>query len=312
MKYLLRFIIAIILLPVGIVGIVTVALAFLVLSTPDVRHLRKCIVATMHQVELCPTGPNYVSLKQISPVAVAAVLASEDTTFYQHNGFDWFEIKNSLSKDIHEKGFARGGSTITQQLAKNVYLSGRKSLTRKIREAFLTYMLEKNLSKDEILEKYLNVVELGPNIYGIKAASNYYFKKSPAQLNVLEGAFLAFLLPNPKGYFKSYKDKKLTPFARSRVVDIVYRLMRFHKISPEVYDQAKVLVGQFPWTNVVDADLNAKSLTAANTKEFIESPAPANEEATLKSPIAPSTEENDDPDDDGDSSENMDSRSPFE
>ncbi len=308
-----RFVIAIVLLPVGIVGIALVALAFLVLSTPDVRMLRKCMKATWHQVDLCPTGPNYVSLKQVSPIAVAAILASEDTTFYQHNGFDWFEIKNSLSRDMHEKGFVRGGSTITQQLAKNVYLSGRKSVTRKAREALITYLLEKNLSKDEILEKYLNVVEFGPNIYGIKPAANFYFKKNPAQLNVLEGAFLAFLLPNPKGYFKSYKEKKLTPFARSRVVDIIYRLMRFHKISPDVYEQAKEFVGRFPWTTVADADLNAKNLTTASTKEFIEStPTPAEE--AVKPAVPPSHEEKTDDDDNetDDSKEDMNSISPFE
>ena len=307
----LRLILAVLLLPVSLLGLILIVCAWIVLTAPDVRDLRGCITTTMYHVSLCAKGPNYVKLSQISDIAVDAVLASEDTSFYQHNGFDWFEIKSSLSKNMKQKAFARGGSTITQQLAKNVYLNGEKSLVRKLREAFLTYALEKNFSKDEILEKYLNVVEFGPDIYGIKRASEFYFKKRPDQLNLLEGSFLAFLLPNPKGYYKSFKDHKLTPFARTRVLEISARLMKFNKTSGAMYAQARAAVDQFPWLGV---NLSESQEHAAHRDphDWTEAPAVAPAEDPLEAPaIQPSTEEqqnmddsaaseNEEEDDDGD------------
>ncbi len=277
MKMFIRFLLALILLPISIIGLCVVAVALVVLMAPDVRTLKGCMITNMHHVDLCPKNKDYVPLKNISRIAIEAVLASEDTTFYQHNGFDWFEIKNSISKDMNKKGFARGGSTITQQLAKNVFLTGEKSLLRKGREAFLTYELEKNFSKDEILEKYFNVVELGPNIFGIKPAAAYYFKKAPSELNILEATFLAFLLPNPKGYHKSFRDKKLTPFARSRIVELSSRLMHFHKTTPEMYERVQELVDRFPWSGITTAELEQKPI-----HEVSEAPVEA---------VAPSTEE---------------------
>lgn len=285
MKLHLRLLLAILLFPVALLGLVGVIIAAILMSTPDTRELKGCITAQMHQVSLCPKDATYIPLKQVSPVAVAAILASEDTTFYQHDGFDWFEIKNSLDRNLHEKGYVRGGSTITQQLAKNVYLSGDKSIMRKLREAFLTYEIEKNFTKDEILEKYLNVVEFGPNIYGIKPAARYYFKKQPIDLNVLEAAFLAFLLPNPKGYHKSFKDKKLTPFARGRVIDIAFRLMKFNKIPEGMYKSALNLVDQFPWSGISMSQFTDSSGS-------VESSDAPNEPFD---PIEPSSEENDEP-----------------
>lgn len=270
MNQTVRLILAALLLPVALLGLLGVLCAWILLSIPDVRDMRGCITATMHQVFLCPKEASYVPLSKVSPVAVAAVLASEDTTFYQHNGFDWFEIKNSFAKDMDSKQFARGGSTITQQLAKNVYLSGDKSVLRKLREAFLTYQIEKNFSKDEILEKYLNVVEFGPDLYGIKPAAKYYFKKDPQDLNVLESAFLAFLLPNPKSYHRSFSNKKLTPFARGRIITIAYRLWQFHKIPEATYNDAKAAVDLFPWTALPAGALTVHELSESDTHEFQE------------------------------------------
>jgi len=182
-------------------------------------------------VHLCPKDVNYVRLSEISKHARNAVIVSEDGTFYSHHGFDWDELQKSMEKDLDQGGFARGGSTLTQQLAKNVYLSSEKSVFRKLREAMITVQLEKTLSKDEILEKYLNVVEFGDHLYGIKPASAYYFHKSPSELTPAEGAFLAFLLPNPKKYSQSFRQKKLTKFAGHQVRVIVDRLYSFKKIT---------------------------------------------------------------------------------
>lgn len=139
----------------------------------------------------------FVPLKGISKNLLKAVIVSEDSRFFQHEGIDFEEMKNSMEKNIEKKRFVRGGSTITQQLAKNLFLSREKSLGRKIREFFIARKMEEVLSKREILELYLNVIEWGPGIYGAESASRYYFKKSAASLSVEESAYLAAIIPNP-------------------------------------------------------------------------------------------------------------------
>ncbi len=189
----------------------------------------------MFHVHLCPKDESYVRLRDVSLFARYAVIVSEDGAFYTHQGIDWFEMRESFERNWERGGFARGGSTITQQLAKNVYLSGEKSLLRKAREALIALQIESLLSKDEILEKYLNVVEFGPKLFGIKNAARKYFGKSPSELMVAESAFLAFLLPNPKHYSVSFDRKRLSPFARSQMKIVIERLYRFKKISEEDY-----------------------------------------------------------------------------
>lgn len=220
------------------VAMVFVAAGLFLATTPRPTNIRGCLTTEMYHVHLCPKDANYVKLKDISKNARNAVIVSEDGTFYSHHGFDWDELQKSMEKDLDEGGFARGGSTLTQQLAKNVYLSSEKSVFRKLREAMITVQLEKTLSKDEILEKYLNVVEFGDHVYGIKPAAELYFHKPPSELTPAEGAFLAFLLPNPKKYSQSFRQKKLTKFAGHQVRVIVDRLYSFKKISEGEHAEA--------------------------------------------------------------------------
>jgi len=133
----------------------------------------------------------------ISPHWKRAVLVAEDINFFTHRGFDVGEITNVLGQAIEELEIPRGASTITQQLAKNVWLSPSRNPARKVKEAILTWQLERTLTKRRILELYLNVVELGPGIYGAGAASQRYFGKPPADLTEEEAARLAASLPNP-------------------------------------------------------------------------------------------------------------------
>jgi monofunctional biosynthetic peptidoglycan transglycosylase len=212
-------------------GLALVAGGLFLATTPRPTNIRGCLTTEMYHVHLCPKDPSYVRLRDISEVARNAVMVSEDGAFYSHHGFDWNELQKSFEKDLDEGEFARGGSTITQQLAKNVYLSQEKSLLRKVKEAMITVQLEKTLSKDEILEKYLNVVEFGDHLYGIGPAAAFYFHKPASQLTAAEGAFLAFLLPNPKKYSQSFRQKKLTEFAGHQVRMIVNRLFNFKKIE---------------------------------------------------------------------------------
>jgi monofunctional biosynthetic peptidoglycan transglycosylase len=192
----------------------------------------------MHSVELCPGNKNYIPLNQISSHLKKIVVLTEDSAFYQHTGFDFQELENSLKKNLEKGRFARGGSTISQQLAKNLFLSSEKTLSRKAKEALITIQLERHLTKNEILERYLNVVQFGEKIFGVKAASQYYFQKSPAELSILESSFLALLLPNPRVYSKSYYRKKLTPFAEDRMKQILEKAVRFNRISQSEYQDS--------------------------------------------------------------------------
>jgi monofunctional biosynthetic peptidoglycan transglycosylase len=139
----------------------------------------------------------WIPLKRIPAHVVQAVIVAEDGTFYSHGGFDWYEVQESIEKNIKQRRAARGGSTITQQLAKNLYLSTSKDPVRKAKEAVITLLLEGSLSKSRILEIYLNCIEWGRGIFGIEAASLAYFGKSASALTLEEGARLAAVIPSP-------------------------------------------------------------------------------------------------------------------
>jgi monofunctional biosynthetic peptidoglycan transglycosylase len=135
-----------------------------------------------------------------------AVILAEDASFYKHEGIDVKAIKEAIKYDLEKKSFARGASTITQQVAKNLFLSREKTLTRKAKELYLAKRMEQELTKGRIIELYLNVVELGPMVYGIGHGARYYFGKPPAQLTPRECAFLAAMLPGPRVAYNPYKN----------------------------------------------------------------------------------------------------------
>jgi monofunctional biosynthetic peptidoglycan transglycosylase len=134
---------------------------------------------------------------RISTHLKRAVLVAEDSAFYQHDGLDYGQIRESIEFNLEEGRMARGASTITQQLAKNLYLSPSRNPLRKVKEAVTTYRLEAALGKDRILELYLNVAEMGEEIWGVEAASRYYFDRSAAELNLDQAAAIAGMLPFP-------------------------------------------------------------------------------------------------------------------
>ena len=143
----------------------------------------------------------WVPLRAISPYLIKAVLIGEDDKFWRHEGFDYEAMQKALEKDIKVKKFKLGGSTISQQLAKNLFLSPSKNPLRKIREAIITWRMERALSKKRILELYLNVAEWGDRgIFGIEAASRAYYGKSPSALAPEEASRLASILPNPRKF----------------------------------------------------------------------------------------------------------------
>jgi monofunctional glycosyltransferase len=149
-----------------------------------------------------------VPLARISPKLVLAVLIAEDDKFYDHEGFDWASMKEALEKNVQKGRTLRGGSTITQQLAKNLFLSPQQSIVRKLREAVITLWLEQRLSKRRILELYLNVIEWGDGIFGIEAAARHYYGKSAASLAAGEAIRLASVLPNPHRFSVTGDDNR--------------------------------------------------------------------------------------------------------
>jgi len=151
-----------------------------------------------------------------------AVIVAEDSRFYKHEGIDVKAIKNAIKYDLEKKGFARGASTITQQVAKNLFLSREKTLSRKIKEVILAKRMEEELTKGRIIELYLNVIELGPMIYGIGHGARYYFGKTASELTPRECAFLAAMLPGPRVAYNPYKN--LSKVLRRS--DMILRLLR--------------------------------------------------------------------------------------
>jgi monofunctional biosynthetic peptidoglycan transglycosylase len=142
----------------------------------------------------------WVPLSLIAPALRHAVVIAEDAHFYRHRGIDWEATWSALQRDWRERRFSHGGSTITQQLAKNLYLKPRKTIWRKATEALIALRMERHLSKTRLLELYLNVVEWGRGVYGAEAAAQHYFGKSAAALTIDEAAWLAAILPAPLRY----------------------------------------------------------------------------------------------------------------
>ena len=178
----------------------------------------------------------WVPYEKISPFLRRAVLVSEDDAFYQHNGVNVDELKEALRRDWKRKRFAYGGSTVTQQLAKNLYLSPSRNPIRKIKEFLIARELEKNLTKKRILEVYLNVVEFGERVYGAEAAARHYFSQPVASISPSQAALLAGCLPNPVVMNPGAPDKRL----RRRQRIILSRMRRWgYLIEREVLSEKK-------------------------------------------------------------------------
>jgi monofunctional biosynthetic peptidoglycan transglycosylase len=173
----------------------------------------------------------WVSMKKISPNIIKAVLIGEDDGFWKHEGFDVKGMENALERSI-KKGTLAGGSTISQQLSKNLYLSPSKNPVRKIKEAIITWRIEKTLSKRRILEIYLNVAEWGDGIFGIEAAARHYYHKSAKNLTAREASRLAAVLPNPIKYDPTGNQKYVKN--RSR---IIYKIMQRRGVIQAIYQE---------------------------------------------------------------------------
>lgn len=159
-----------------------------------------------HPFLLGPKNRRWTPSNRIPPEMKWAVILAEDSNFYKHDGIDVKAIKEAIKYDLEKQSMARGASTITQQVAKNVFLSREKTITRKLKEVYLAWRMEQELTKGRILELYLNVVELGPMVYGIGHGSQYYFGKPASAMTPRECAFLAAMLPGPRVAYNPYRN----------------------------------------------------------------------------------------------------------
>lgn len=207
---------------------------------------------------------NYTPLNEISPYLRKCVLTTEDPSFFSHHGFIAEAFKQSIIKNIKTKKFSRGGSTISMQLIKNVFLTREKTVSRKLEEILLVYILENNhiVSKERMLEVYFNIIEWGPNVYGIGEASRFYFQKSPSELTLNECLYLATIIPSPRKFMYQFNDEGfLKGFATTKQTYLTNLMMRRGILSADdtLYKRQKVVLSG-----------NAKSLIRLRVKDTIQ------------------------------------------
>ena len=189
-------------------------------------------------VKVGPGSGSYVPLGHMPEFIAGGALMTEDGLFYRHKGFRLSSIRRALKYTLQRGRFWYGGSTITQQLVKNLFLDRKKVLARKIREALITWSLERSFSKDFIIEMYLNVIEYGPGIYGIANASRFYFGKPPHRLTPLEVAFLMGLKPNPRAGYALWRKNATPERWKRHLKSIMMRMARSGFIPIEAVDEA--------------------------------------------------------------------------
>jgi len=222
----------------------------------------------------------WVSMDKISPNIIKAVLIGEDDGFWKHDGFDVKGMENAIERSIKKKTLA-GGSTISQQLSKNLYLSPSKNPVRKIKEAILTWRIEKTLSKRRILEIYLNIAEWGDGIFGIEAAARHYYHKSAKNLTAREASRLAAVLPNPIKYNPIGNQKYVKNRAR-----IIYKTMKRRGVIQSIYKEIMTPSKEenLP-TEPTESNTSMESLFDSSTSD---TPVENNEPTLNESPSEPS------------------------
>jgi len=204
------------------------------------------ITNQQRQIRLTSLKPEaWVELNSLSKHIYMSIVLREDWHFFDHLGVDFEELFKVIDQSIEKKALGRGASTITQQLIKNVFLTNERKITRKLIEIFYAIKLEQIFNKEKILEYYLNVIEFGPNIYGINQASQYYFNKPAMELNLKEAAFIAMVIPSPKRYSQSFRQNELTDFARARMDDILVRLRQAKIITD--HDRIEAMQSLLSW-----------------------------------------------------------------
>lgn len=203
------------------------------------RHVVRMKSGQVAQVPMTRGHARYASYDDMNPAIGAAVLSTEDGSFWKHKGYRPKAFFDSLRRNVELGTIRRGGSTLTMQAVKNVLLTHERTLSRKLQELFLTWVIETRLTKRRILEIYLNVVEFGPGIYGVAHATDHYFGKRPDEITSLEAAFLATLLPRPIERHEMWCRGELTAKHDKHIRRVHARMLRKGRITQEAYDDGE-------------------------------------------------------------------------
>ena len=190
---------------------------------------------TTHQFQTGPGSDNWVPMELVNPNFIKVITTTEDGGFFGHRGFLIDAIKSAMVANLKKGRFVRGASTITQQLVKNLFFSLReKTISRKVQEAVITWQIERTLSKQQLMELYLNIIELGPGpIYGIGAASWHYFERAPADLTLLQCLWLGSIIPSPPGYYGEFLNGKASDTHRAMLAWVADVMLKREKITAE-------------------------------------------------------------------------------
>jgi len=215
----------------GRVDFTSVNAPFLHMVFEDGQELRPFMVG--------PENPDFRSLEEIPPFLKSAVMISEDGAFFRHHGFLLEPFKDSIAANLREKRFARGASTISMQLVKNLYLKRQKTIARKLEEMIITWLIEENrlVSKERMLEIYLNIIEWGPQVYGAQEAARFYFDKDVADLTLAEAIFMASIIPQPKRFMTSFdEEQRLRPGLQAYYADVSAKMLQRGWIDQQDFD----------------------------------------------------------------------------
>ena len=196
--------------------------------------------------DLSPGSPQFYPLTKVPPHVVGAFMAAEDRRFFEHSGFDWPMMVRALGRDLAARRIVKGGSTITNQVVKNLYLGNQRTLERKLREALLTWRMEHVLSKRRIMELYLNIIEMGPGYRGIKEGALLYFKKTPSRLVPIEACHLALITRAPTYYYKYFKRGIVPDSWMAKIRRLLRRVYTIGSIDRTKYleERSRLLVIQ--------------------------------------------------------------------
>jgi monofunctional biosynthetic peptidoglycan transglycosylase len=224
----------------------------------------------------------WVPYARIAPTLRRAVLVAEDDRFFLHGGLDWEEIRASARRNLESRRIVRGGSTITQQLAKNLFLGDRRTLDRKLREVLLAARLERALSKRRILELYLNLIEWGDGVYGAEAASRHAFGVGAAEIDTRQAVLLAAVIVNPRRYHPAEPSRRIEQRART----IARRLWRRGALSEEEY---RLAIGEPAPPAADDQPVGLTGATGDSTVPAVEDtmpgvPVPPGDSVSLPAP----------------------------
>ncbi len=232
-------------LPRALAGSAILLFLALALLTPPVWKLQEGPIPIVRWPKTGPqtflVGPgkeSWVSIKNVSRHVINAIVVAEDARFYVHFGLDLKEIRHSIVFNMEQKRYARGASTITQQVVKMAFLDAEKSILRKVREALGAFVLEWILSKDEILEWYINLVEFGDGVFGIQSAADHFFQTTPELLTIQDGAHLALVLPSPNRFSRGLRQKELTTFGHRRYGRIIEEMYKLELITHALRESA--------------------------------------------------------------------------